>query len=244
MFRLTQTTAAAAELLSFGPPNQIAQERLHSIFQECQDIESDYVRWMEGADPRFEFQTWNLGDDQAVKVTAVEADSARQTRRKAVESSGELDSSRRILTYTSLWFSNVWNGLRGARLALHELILCIARHLEIDTWTTGNVQTSTSLVQDSIDDICDSVAYVMGDVYVDAGGHLQLTAITGAPERQGSAASAYFLLWPLYRVTICPIATRSQKGRATDALAQIGHRLGMRLAFALAQMKFRTDEAM
>lgn len=236
MFRITQISATVAELLSQEPPTRTEQEGLHSLLREAQDIESEYAHWQDGADPRWEIQAWNLEADQPVEVTAADTRFDRQTNHRPGESSEKPVTSERILTYTDFWFSNIWNGYRSTRCVLHELMLRIAHHLQINTWTTGNIETSTSLVEELLDETCDSIAYATGDVQVDANGHLQLTPITDPLERQGSAAGAYLLLWPLYRVVVCPIATRSQVKMATDTLLRIGQKFGIRLAFALAKI--------
>ncbi len=236
MFRITQISATAAELLSLEPPTQTVQEGLHSLLRDAQDIESEYAHWQDGGDSRWEFQAWNLEADQPVEVAAAGARSRRQTSHRHGENSEKLVPSQRILTYTNFWFSNIWNTYRSTRCVLHEIMLRIAHHLKISTWTTGDIETSTSLIEELLEETCDSIAYTTGDVQVDAAGHLRLTPITDPLERQGSAAGAYFLLWPLYRVVVCPIATRSQIKTATDTLLRIGQKFGMRLAFALAEM--------
>lgn len=239
MFRITQISATAAELLSLEPPTPTVQEGLHSLLRDAQDIESELAHWQDGADPRWEFQAWNLEADRPVVVTATNARFDAQTSHRRGESSEESVPSQRILTYTNFWFSNVWNSYRSTRWVLHEIMLRIAHHLKISTWNTGNVENSTSLVEELLNETCDSIAYTTGDVQVDAAGRLRLTPITDPLERQGSAAGAYFLLWVLYRVVVCPIATRSQIKTATDTLLRIGQKFGIRLAFALAEMGCR-----
>ncbi|MCJ1388814.1 hypothetical protein MMC18_001664 [Xylographa bjoerkii] len=236
MFRTTQISATAAELLSLEPRIQTVRDGLFSLLRDAQDIESEYAHWQDGADPRWEVQAWNLEADQPVEVTTAASRFDHQISHRYGESLEKPIPSQRVLTYTSFWFSNVWNAYRSTRCVLHEIILRIARHLKISAWPTGNIEKSTLLVEELLDETCDSIAYTTGDVQVDVAGHLQLTPIADPLERQGSAAGAYFLLWPLYRVVVCPIATRSQIKTATDTLLRIGQKFGMQLAFGLADM--------
>jgi hypothetical protein len=235
-FRLTQISATASKLLLLDPSVEAAQEDLHSILREAQDIDTEYTHWQDGADLRWKFQTWNLDGEQPVEITAADPHSYRKTNHRSGESLENTVPFSRVLTYTNFWFSNLWNGYRSMRCVLHELILRIAQHLKINTWTTGSVEISTFVIEELLDETCDSIAYSIGDVQVDATGNLRLTPVTDPLERQGNAAGAYMLLWPMYRVVVSPVATRSQIKMATETLLRVGAKFGIRLAFALAEM--------
>lgn len=95
---------------------------------------------------------------------------------------------------------------------------------------------STLLIQKLIADTLASIAYTLGDVQVDNTGQLKLTPLADPLARQGGAAAAYFLLWCLWRVVVCPVAGAGQVEMARGALRIVGSRFGLGTAGALAEM--------
>lgn len=139
----------------------------------------------------------------------------------------------------------IWNYYRAIRIVLQKVILRL--HYAIASATnTSEVHAELlqeepkilGVIQEMITDICRSIPFAFG--YVDMlGNAIQAPAEGKLPIR---AFQGYSMVWPLWYILSCGLATPEQSHQVRTVLAQVGSTLGIKLALTLAKQGEVHDE--
>ncbi|KAL4918200.1 hypothetical protein BDW62DRAFT_182036 [Aspergillus aurantiobrunneus] len=148
------------------------------------------------------------------------------------------DTNEPLITYHHLSIASVWTYYRAVRIVSHLIMLELRRALACATGElpedTGTV--TPAIIQKMITDICSSIPFCLGDV--DIMGNRTIFPSFGAetkPQPRARAFSMYSMIWPLWYILSCGLATQSQAEHIRNCLARIGSVLGIKLALVLAE---------
>lgn len=144
--------------------------------------------------------------------------------------------------YYNTWVAKVWDGIRGCRILLHQVIYCLLTREGL-AWApyelTPHEGIYAALLQRVVDTTTEmrdgifaSVPQMLG--YADCG-----SVVTTQPV---PASGAYFLLWYLFLAGSLPINTPEIRAWATDRLYAIRSSTGIQKAGYLANI-LKTNSA-
>lgn len=148
------------------------------------------------------------------------------------------DSNDFLITYHHLSIASVWTYYRAVRIVSHVIMLGLRKALAA---ATGEVPEDTgtevpAVVQKMITDICRSIPFCLGDV--DMLGNRTASASPSAeskPQPRARAFSVYSMVWPLWYILSCGLATPEQEQQIRSCLSRVGSVLGIKLALVLAE---------
>jgi hypothetical protein len=142
-----------------------------------------------------------------------------------------------LMTYQQISIAAIWNYYRAVRIILLKVIL---RLRDILASVVGECTVYSELlreepmilesIQEMITDVCRSIPFAFG--YVDAMGNPIPTSSEGKLHIR--AFQAYSMVWPLWYISSCGLATPEQSQQVRTLLARIGSTLGIKLALILA----------
>lgn len=138
-----------------------------------------------------------------------------------------------LVTYQVLFLSVVWNFYRAIRIVLQRLMLELRRIRALFLGPFPDDDHVLEVIQDMITDACRSIPFSLGDI--DTLGNPP----TPSPSWDGGkprirAFHGYSLLWPLWYMLACGMATPQQEQMIRDALVRVGSMLGIKMALKLA----------
>lgn len=143
-----------------------------------------------------------------------------------------------LLTYHRIAVATIWKYHRAVRIILQRLMLELRGTLasvvddrEAYQEIFQDDATVEGVIQDMIADTCRSIPYCFGDV--DMSGNPPSSSINDKPRVR--AIYGYVMLWPLWYIYSCGLATPTQTEQLRSALDRVGSALGIRLAFVLAR---------
>jgi hypothetical protein len=155
-----------------------------------------------------------------------------------------------LITYRHLSIASVWTYYRTVRIVSHLIMLELRRALAAaaartdasveDTPTAA--RTTPAIIQKQITDICRSIPFCLGDV--DINGNRTTSPSAGSasapdgnskPQPRARAFSVYSMIWPLWYILSCGLATPAQENQIRNFLARFGSVLGIKLAIVLAE---------
>ncbi|OJJ30222.1 hypothetical protein ASPWEDRAFT_702358 [Aspergillus wentii DTO 134E9] len=154
-----------------------------------------------------------------------------------------------IITYPDITSAGVWNYYRGATIALQLTLIEI--HHRLNSLVAGNLHNTTdsnqfvglqspeNIIKNTVVGICQTIPFALGDV--DRFGFP--TPMHGKPGVGIKAIQQFALLWPIWTVTQCGLATAEQDKQARVALQRIGLASGIKLGLALADQNTVLDRA-
>ncbi|KAI9369079.1 hypothetical protein BJX61DRAFT_179322 [Aspergillus egyptiacus] len=143
-----------------------------------------------------------------------------------------------LITYHHLSIASVWTYYRAVRIVSHLITLDLRRTLAL---ATGSPPTDdpgpAATIQKLIADICCSIPFCLGDV--DTMGNPTTSPSSFSPSaeykpKRARAFSVYSMIWPLWYILSCSLATPEQEEQIRTCLARIGSVLGIKLALVLA----------
>lgn len=140
-----------------------------------------------------------------------------------------------LITYRRIAMVAIWNYYRAIRIVLQRFILELHRTAAsfIGTINGDAYQDdpeAVSVIHEMITDICRSIPFSLGDV--DFRGN-PIRSAEGKPQIR--AFHGYTLLWPLWYVLSCGLATPEQTQQIRSVLSRVGSALGIKLALILAE---------
>ncbi|KAL4867689.1 hypothetical protein BDV12DRAFT_170907 [Aspergillus spectabilis] len=146
-----------------------------------------------------------------------------------------------LITYHHLSIASVWTYYRAVRIISHLIMLELRRALASATGEhppEDNNTATPTIIQKMITDICRSIPFCLGDV--DIMGNRTTTSSPASasdtkPKPRARAFSVYSMIWPLWYILSCGLATPSQQEQIRGCLARIGSVLGIKLALVLAE---------
>lgn len=136
-----------------------------------------------------------------------------------------------LITYQILFLSVVWNFYRAIRIVLQRLMLELRRIRALFLGPFPDDDAVLEVIQDMIADVCRSIPFSLGDI--DTLGNPPTPLEGGKPRIR--AFHGYSLLWPLWYVLACGLATPEQTQLIRDALMRVGFALGIKMALKLAE---------
>ncbi|RDW90428.1 uncharacterized protein DSM5745_02203 [Aspergillus mulundensis] len=157
------------------------------------------------------------------------------------------DDYEPLITYHHLSIASVWTYYRAVRIVSHLIMLELRRALAAAAGTSASIddsamptaaQATPAIIQKQILDICRSIPFCLGDV--DIKGNRTTSPSAGSerdskPQPRARAFSVYSMIWPLWYILSCGLATPAQEDHIRNCLARIGSVLGIKLALVLAQ---------
>lgn len=142
-----------------------------------------------------------------------------------------------LMTYQQISIAAIWNYYRAVRIILLKVILGL---LDLLASAVGDRRECSELLQDEpmiresiqemITDVCRSIPFAFG--HVDAMGNPVPTSSEGKLHIR--AFQGYNMLWPLWYISSCGLATPEQSHQVRTVLARVGSTLGIKLALILA----------
>lgn len=140
-----------------------------------------------------------------------------------------------LITYQRIAMVAIWNYYRAIRIVLQRLVLELHRNLASFVGTSSgdafqDDPEAISVIHEMITDICRSIPFALGDV--DSRGN-PISSAEGKPQIR--AFHGYTLLWPLWYVLSCGLATPEQAQQIRSVLSRVGSALGIKLALILAE---------
>ncbi|KAL4968559.1 putative C6 transcription factor [Aspergillus stella-maris] len=157
------------------------------------------------------------------------------------------DTQEPLITYHHLSIASVWTYYRAVRIVSHLIMLELRRALTSASSSTTSPSDSTepepsetpALIQKMITDICRSIPFCLGDVDIMGNRTTSPSAAANAseskPQPRARAFSVYSMIWPLWYILSCGLATQQQADHIRSCLARIGSVLGIKLALVLAE---------
>ncbi|OJJ47105.1 hypothetical protein ASPZODRAFT_1897791 [Penicilliopsis zonata CBS 506.65] len=151
-----------------------------------------------------------------------------------------------LITYPRISVATIWNYYRAVRIVMQQILTGLQGALaplaslsNISPNLSSSALSSTQVVvHDMIDEICRSIPFALGDI--DPRG--RFTADPARPwasqpssRHKFKAVHGYSLLWPLWYVLSCGLATPDQSKQVRTALARLGSEVGIKLALTLAE---------
>ncbi|KAL4801486.1 hypothetical protein BDV18DRAFT_149037 [Aspergillus unguis] len=161
------------------------------------------------------------------------------------------DTTDPLITYHHLSIASVWTYYRAVRIVSHLIMLELRRALTFASASATNQipeETSTApatpaIIQKMITDICRSIPFCLGDV--DIMGNRTTSPLSSSsssasspepkPQPRARAFSVYSMIWPLWYIVSCGLATPAQEDHIRNCLKRIGSVLGIKLALVLAE---------
>lgn len=140
-----------------------------------------------------------------------------------------------LITYQRLGVAAIWNYYRAIRVILQQLIINLRS--SIMALTGDNIfqeglqdDLEVGVIRKMITDACRSIPFARGEI--DALGNPNPSSAEGRPRVR--AIYGYIMLWPLWYMLSCGLATPAQSEQIRGFLAQVGSALGIKLALILA----------
>ncbi|KAL2820350.1 hypothetical protein BJX63DRAFT_380534 [Aspergillus granulosus] len=145
-----------------------------------------------------------------------------------------------LITYHHLSIASVWTYYRAVRIISHLITAELRRTLALAIGDPNSFNddpsTTPATIQKHIADICRSIPFCVGDVDI-MGNPTTSSFSSSASEAKprARAFSVYSMIWPLWYILSCGLATPAQEEQVRTCLARIGSNLGIRLALILAE---------
>lgn len=151
-----------------------------------------------------------------------------------------------LITYQRVSFVVIWNYYRATRIVMRRLLAQLQQAFTslvvdgahgADSKLQNDVEACDEIVQDMISGLCRSLPFALGDI--DTLGRRASSSLTSLKQEKPRvrAIQGYSLIWPLWYVLSCGLATPSQMDQIKCALDRLGQALGIRLALALSMSK-------
>lgn len=140
-----------------------------------------------------------------------------------------------FITYKALPLAVVWNYYRAIRIVLQKLMLELRQIRAVFFGPAPDDMEALDIIQEMITGVCRSMAYCLGDVDM-LGNHMPSNDTSNRPRVR--AFHGYTLLWPIWYVLSCGLATAEQEKLVRDVLVRVGSALGIRLALTLADYDY------
>lgn len=144
------------------------------------------------------------------------------------------DGGDSLITHQRTSMAAIWNYYRAIRIVLQRLILDLHRTLAFMLGATDDTYqpdpAAVTVIRAMIADTCRSIPFSLGDV--DSRGH-PTRSMEGKPQIR--AFHGYTLLWPMWYVISCGLATPAQTQQIRTVLSRVGSALGIKLASILAE---------
>ncbi|THC95485.1 hypothetical protein EYZ11_005040 [Aspergillus tanneri] len=139
-----------------------------------------------------------------------------------------------LLTYQRIAFATIWKYYRAVRIIVQRLTLELNRKLASVAGDSGlddeifqrNAE-AMDVIENMITDTCRSIPYAFGDIDM-------LGSPPPSSEPRMRAIYGYTMLWPLWYIYSCGLATPAQTEQMRSALARVGSALGIKLGLVLA----------
>ncbi|GIJ88855.1 hypothetical protein Asppvi_007783 [Aspergillus pseudoviridinutans] len=142
-----------------------------------------------------------------------------------------------LMTYQQISIAAIWNYYRAVRIILLKVILRLRGILAsiVGEYTVYSelLQEEPMIlesIQEMITDVCRSIPFAFG--HVDGMGNPIPTASEGKLHIR--AFQGYSMVWPLWYISSCGLATPEQSQQVRTVLARVGSTLGIKLALILA----------
>ncbi|EAL93501.2 putative C6 transcription factor [Aspergillus fumigatus Af293] len=142
-----------------------------------------------------------------------------------------------LMTYQQITIAAIWNYYRAVRIILLKVILRLRDQLASAVGAFGvcseRLQGEPMIlesIQEMITDVCRSIPFAFG--HVDAMGNAIPTSSEGKLHIR--AFQGYSMVWPLWYISSCGLATPEQSHQVRTVLARVGSTLGIKLALILA----------
>ncbi|KAL4893058.1 hypothetical protein BDV59DRAFT_178331 [Aspergillus ambiguus] len=158
-------------------------------------------------------------------------------------------SGESLMTYQRIGIAAIWTYYRAVRIILQQLILHLRGTITPlvnavadgggDTHEVAQEDVEVGVIREMITDSCRSIPFSFGDI--DAQGNPIPSSSEGRPRVR--AVHGYIMLWPLWYMLSCGLATPAQSAQIRGVLAQVGSALGIKLALILAGAGETADSA-
>ncbi|EAW14063.1 putative C6 transcription factor [Aspergillus clavatus NRRL 1] len=143
-----------------------------------------------------------------------------------------------FMTYQQLTKAIIWNYYRAVRIVLQKVILGLHQAVAsavgdsgVDAELLQEEPKILGVIQEMITDVCRSIPFGFG--YVDALGNAIPAPSEGKlPIRAFQGLS---MVWPLWYILSCGLATPEQSHQVRTVLARVGSTLGIKMALILAK---------
>ncbi|KAF9893746.1 hypothetical protein FE257_009916 [Aspergillus nanangensis] len=139
-----------------------------------------------------------------------------------------------LMTYQRISIAAIWTYYRAVRIILQKLIIGLrATIASLDHVADRDVvpeEPEVGVIQETITDACRSIPFAFGDI--DTLGNPIPSSTEGKPRIR--AFYGYIMLWPLWYILSCGLATPAQTEQIRSVLTGVGSALGIRLALILA----------
>ncbi|PKY01389.1 hypothetical protein P168DRAFT_47693 [Aspergillus campestris IBT 28561] len=139
-----------------------------------------------------------------------------------------------LLTYRRISIAGIWIYYWAIRLIVQKLMIELSRTLASATGDSALLQgeqEALGICHEMISATCRSIPFAFG--HIDMQGNPIPPPPEGKPRIRGFLG--YIMLWPLWYILSCGMATPAQTEQIRSALGQVGSALGIRLALMLAQ---------
>ena len=140
-----------------------------------------------------------------------------------------------FITYRALPLAVVWNYYRAIRIVLQKLMLELRQIRAVFFGPAPDDMEALEIIQQMITGVCRSMAYCLGDVDMH-GNRMPSNDTSNRPRVR--AFHGYTLLWPIWYVLSCGLATPEQEKLVRDVLLRVGSALGIKLALTLADYDY------
>lgn len=141
-----------------------------------------------------------------------------------------------FITYRALPLAVVWNYYRAIRIVLQKLMLELRQIRAVFFGPAPDDMEVLNIIQEMITGVCHSMAYCLGDVDMNGNRVPSSSNTTNRPRVR--AFHGYTLLWPIWYVLSCGLATPEQEKLVRNVLVRVGSALGIRLALTLADYDY------
>lgn len=162
------------------------------------------------------------------------------------------DTTDPLITYHHLSIASVWTYYRAVRIVSHLIMLELGRALALASASTADqipeetATTTPAIIQKMITDICRSIPFCLGDVDImgnrttsplssSSSSSASASSPDAKPQPRARAFSVYSMIWPLWYILSCGLATDAQEEHIRNCLKRIGSVLGIKLALVLAE---------
>lgn len=139
-----------------------------------------------------------------------------------------------LLAYRRISIAGIWLYYWAIRLIVQKIMIELCRTLASATGDSAHLQDEQEalrICQEMISATCRSIPFAFG--HIDMQGNPIPPPPEGKPRIR--AFLGYMMLWPLWYILSCGMATPAQTDQIRSALGQVGSALGIRLALMLAQ---------
>lgn len=141
-----------------------------------------------------------------------------------------------LITYQALALSVVWSYYRAVRIVLQKLMLELRQIRTLFFGPSPDDMQVLEVIQEMITEVCRSMPYCLGDI--DMFGNRLSPSAENTDRPRVRSFHGYSLLWPLWYVLSCGLATSEQEAFIRNVLFRVGSALGIKLALRLAEYNY------